>query len=63
MITIKEAAAILNISERRVRTLCAGGRIKGARKQGRDWSLPNAPKVTPGKRGPAFGQIKNEEQS
>lgn len=62
MITINEAALLLNITGRRVRTLCAAGRIKGAKKQGRDWLLPNKPIVTPGKRGPAFGQIKNEEQ-
>lgn len=47
MISVKEAAALLNnISERRVRTLCAEGRIKGAKKISGVWLLPDKPQVT-----------------
>jgi len=47
VISVKQAIPLLNnISERRVRVLCAEGRIKGAKKVGRDWLLPDVPKVT-----------------
>jgi len=39
-ITIKEAAAIWNISERRVRQLIKDGRINGAVKVGTTWNIP-----------------------
>ncbi len=41
----KEASTRWNISDRRIRILCAEGRIAGARKTGRYWSIPTyAPK-------------------
>ena len=39
-ITTKEAAALWNISERRVSVLCREGRIAGAVKEGRSWLIP-----------------------
>lgn len=45
MISVDEAAQILGVSPRRVRTLCTQERIKGAKKIGRDWVLPNKPVV------------------
>ncbi len=39
-IQLKEAAEKWNISIRRVQTLCAGGRITGAVRMGRDWMIP-----------------------
>lgn len=39
-ISVKEAAALWNITERRVSTLCKEGRIAGAEKQGNRWVLP-----------------------
>lgn len=39
-ITTKEAAALWNISERRVSVLCREGRISGAVKEGRSWLIP-----------------------
>ncbi len=36
----KEAAALWNISERRISTLCKEGRIAGAKKDGRNWIIP-----------------------
>ena len=51
MTTVSQAAKILMVSDRRVRALCIQGRIKGAKKEGRDWILPNDVKVIPGKRG------------
>lgn len=38
--TVKDAAIRWNISERRVLALCKEGRINGAQKQGRSWSIP-----------------------
>lgn len=38
--TIKEAASLWNISERRVSLLCKNGRINGAKKVGRYWKIP-----------------------
>lgn len=38
--TVKEAAMLWNISERRVSYLCKQGKIHGAVKQGRSWSIP-----------------------
>lgn len=56
MISTKEAAVILGgISERRVRTLCREGRIKGAERIGGIWVLPDKPvidaasRIRPGK--------------
>ena len=39
-ITIKEASVNFNISERRIRQLIKDGRIKGAKKVGNTWCLP-----------------------
>lgn len=38
--TVKEAAILWNITERRVSTLCKQGRIAGAKKNGRSWAIP-----------------------
>lgn len=38
--TAKEAAELLDITERRVTALCKEGRIKGACKSGRLWQIP-----------------------
>ena len=40
--TVKEAAEKWGLSERRVRVLCAQGKIPGAQHEGRSWWLPNA---------------------
>ena len=37
---IKDAAQLWGISERRVSELCKNGKIKGAKKEGRFWSIP-----------------------
>lgn len=48
--TVKEAAAKWGISERRVRVLCAEGKISGAYQQGRGWKIPsNAAKPADGR--------------
>ena len=39
--TIKEAAVLWNITERRVNELCKTGRITGAYKDGRQWIIPD----------------------
>ena len=39
--TIREAAAIWGITERRVNELCKTGRIPGAYKSGRQWIIPD----------------------
>ncbi len=39
-ITVKQAAEQWGISERRVRTLCAEGKLAGAFQQGRRWQIP-----------------------
>lgn len=38
--TVRDAASIWGLSERRVAILCKEGRIKGAYKQGRSWIIP-----------------------
>lgn len=45
MISTTEAAKKLNVVPRRVRVLCEQGRIKGAKKVGRNWTVPDEPKV------------------
>ena len=48
--TVKEAAEKWSISERRVRILCAEGKIPGAYQQGRAWKIPvNAVKPADGR--------------
>ena len=39
-ITVQEAAARWGISDRRIRALCAAGKIPGAYQEGRGWKLP-----------------------
>ena len=39
--TIKEAAAVWQITERRVNKLCKTGRIAGAMKKGKCWFIPD----------------------
>lgn len=39
-ITVKEAAMLWGITERRVTVLCKEGRIEGACKKGRSWQIP-----------------------
>lgn len=39
-ITLKEAAVKWGISDRRINTLCAEGRVKGATKLGNMWAIP-----------------------
>ena len=39
--TIKEAAAVWGITERRVNELCKAGRIEGACKEGKQWFIPD----------------------
>ena len=40
IMTIKEAAALWKLTERRVSSLCKDGKIKGAVKKGRSWVIP-----------------------
>ena len=40
IMSVKEAARLWNISERRVSTLCKEGKINGAKKQGKSWTIP-----------------------
>ncbi len=40
-ISVKDASEKWGISDRRVRALCSEGRIEGALKVGRSWSIPN----------------------
>lgn len=40
IMTIKEAAVLWNISERRISELCKQGRIEGVWKKGRSWVIP-----------------------
>ena len=51
-VTVREAAARLGVSERRVRKLALDGRIRGATKAGAEWLIPTPVEVIPGKRGP-----------
>ena len=51
-VTVKEAAARLGVSERRVRQLARNGRVRGAVKAGAEWLIPTPVEVTPGRRGP-----------
>ena len=44
--TVKEAAEKWGISDRRVRSLCAEGKIPGAYQQGRAWKIPANAEIT-----------------
>lgn len=39
-LTVAEAARRAGVSPEWIRKLCAQGRIKGAKKHGRDWAIP-----------------------
>ncbi len=53
--TVKEASAKWNISDRRIRVLCSEGRIPGAYQEGRGWKIPiDAEK-------PADGRFRSKE--
>ena len=52
-ITLSEAAKKWEISERRIRTLCAEGRIEGVTRFGRSWAIPEDAKK------PADNRIKS----
>ncbi len=52
-VTVKQAAARLGISDRRLRKLAGDGRVRGAVKIGQEWLIPTPVEVTPGSRGPA----------
>ncbi len=51
-VTVREAAARLGVSERRVRKLARDGRLRGAVKAGAEWLIPTPVEVIPGRRGP-----------
>lgn len=52
--TTKQAAGLWGISDRRVRILCAEGKISGAHQEGRSWKIPvSAAKPADGRRKPA----------
>lgn len=56
LLTAREAGDVLQVNPQHVRELCAGGRLPGAEKRGRDWTVPEAavtayrdrPKRSPG---------------
>ena len=53
--TVKQASEKWGISDRRIRTLCAEGKISGAYQEGRGWKIPiDADK-------PADGRYKSKE--
>lgn len=53
--TVKEAAQKWGISDRRIRVLCAEGKIPGAYQEGRGWKIPADAKK------PADGRFKSKE--
>ncbi len=53
--TVKEAAEKWGISERRIRVLCAEGKISGACQEGRGWKIPTDAEK------PADGRFKSKE--
>jgi hypothetical protein len=50
LISLPTAASMLSVSERRLRVLCAAGRVQGATKIGRDWLIPSPVVVRPAER-------------
>ena len=52
-VTVKQAAARLGISARRLRRLASEGRVKGAAKIGQEWLIPTPVELVPARRGPA----------
>ena len=53
--TVKQASEKWGISDRRVRVLCAEGKISGAYREGRGWNIPADA------RKPADGRFKSKE--
>ena len=51
-VTVREAAARLGVSERRVRKLARDGRLRGAVKASAEWLIPTPVEISPGRRGP-----------
>ena len=49
-LTTVQAAAAANLSEQRIRVLCAEGRITGAMKIGKAWLIPAKFKIRPAPR-------------
>jgi hypothetical protein len=47
VLTVKQAAKKLRLSEIRLRQLLVRGRIVGAAKFGRDWAIPDKPMIDP----------------
>ena len=58
-VTVKQAAARLGVSDRRVRKLARDGRVRGAVKIGQEWLIPTPVEVTPGSRGPAGAAVRS----
>ena len=52
VLSSKQAAATLGISQRRIQQLLGDGRIEGAQRVGSTWIVPSPVKVIPGTRGP-----------
>ncbi len=52
MLTTREAAQELGVTQGRLRHLLAGNRVKGARRVARDWMIPAPVQLVPGQRGP-----------
>ena len=52
-VTVRQAAAALGVSDRRVRQLAGAGRVRGAAKTGDEWMIPTPVEVIPARRGPA----------
>lgn len=62
-ITLSEASRIWGISERRIRTLCAEGRIEGVTRFGRSWAIPEGTDKPTDNRIKSGKYIKNKEGS
>ena len=50
MISVDDAARLLGVSPRRVRTLCNQDRVRGAKLISGVWVIPNKPEVIPAER-------------
>ena len=62
-ITLSEASRIWGISERRIRTLCAEGRIEGVTRFGRSWAIPEGTDKPTDNRIKSGKYIKNKDGS
>ena len=56
LVSVAQAAVALHVSERRVRALCAQGRIPGAQRIGSVWVLPKGIRVIPSACRPDLGR-------